>query len=244
MRVRASWSLALAALALLAAGAWRWHDDHTTRFLATDTAPFVALFRAPPAADSAEARAELDQLLAMQRGRTPTEALAARADRKTEVSRFYGALGLPDGAAKLPHLERLAQRVEDDVRIRVRAVKDHFRRLRPPEIEPRLEPCIDDVKRDLSYPSGHAAYGWSMAYLLSEVAPERRTALEARAEEYARQRMVCGVHFPSDLAAGKMAARRLLDEMKESAEFRAELDQARQEYRSALAALGRRADPP
>jgi hypothetical protein len=41
-----------------------------------------------------------------------------------------------------------------------------------------------------------------------------------------------------------MAARRLLDEMKESGEFRAELDQARQEYRSALAALGRRADPP
>lgn len=242
MKVRVRHWLGLAVLVLLAAGAWRWHDQHAARFVSADAAPFVALFEAPPAVDSAQTRAELAVLLAMQARRTPAEVAAARADRKTEVSRFYGALGLPDDAIKLPRLERLAQRVEDDVRIRVRAVKDHFRRLRPPEIEPRLEPCIADVKRDLSYPSGHAAYGWSMAYLLSEVAPERRAALEARAEDYGRQRLVCGVHFPSDVAVGKLAARRLLDEMNRSAEFQGEVALAAEEYQSALAALGRGAN--
>ena len=96
--------------------------------------------------------------------------------------------------------------MEDDIRPYVRAAKDRFRRLRPYEIEPRLEPCIDDVRGDLSYPSGHATYGYVMAYLLRDMVPERRTQLLARADEFARQRMVCGVHFTSDLEAGRIGA--------------------------------------
>ena len=104
----------------------------------------------------------------MQSARTAEQVAAARADRKTEIDQFYGALGIDsDAPPDLPRLRRLAERVEDDVRIYVRAVKDRFRRLRPYEIEPRLQPCIDGVQGDLSYPSGHAAFGYSMAYLLS-----------------------------------------------------------------------------
>ena len=66
------------------------------------------------------------------------------------------------------------------MRIYVRAVKERFRRLRPYEIEPRLQPCIDDVQGDLSYPSGHAAYGYAMAYLLSSLVPERRAGAARR----------------------------------------------------------------
>jgi acid phosphatase (class A) len=124
--------------------------------------------------------------------------------------------------------------VEDDVRLAVRALKEHFRRLRPFKIEPRLENCIDDVRADLSYPSGHAAYAYAMAYLLSELVPERRAALEARAAQFARQRLVCGVHFPSDLDAGKLAARELFTRMEKNPAFRAEADAAAIELRAAL----------
>jgi acid phosphatase (class A) len=117
----------------------------------------------------------------------------------------------------------------------VRAAKKRFLRLRPYEIEPKLKPCIDDVRGDLSYPSGHAAFAWAMFYLLEEMVPERRTALEARATQFARQRMVCGVHFASDLEAGRLAAARLLDDMTQIAEFRGEFREAMTELRSALA---------
>ena len=63
--------------------------------------------------------------------------------------------------------------MEDSIRRYVRAAKERFRRLRPYEIEPRIQPCIDDVRGDLSYPSGHAAYAYAMAYLLADMAPER-----------------------------------------------------------------------
>jgi acid phosphatase (class A) len=234
MKSRTRWltsGLALAAAAL----AWWWIDADRTHFLPAEDAAFIELFAAPPAPDSAQARRELDDLLALQQARSAADVAAARADRKTELHRFYGALGLDaENPPDLPQLERLAERVEDDVRIHVRQVKDRFRRLRPYEIEPRLEPCIDDVRGDLSYPSGHAAYAWSMAYLLGMMVPERKQALEARAAEFARQRMICGVHFPSDLAAGKQAAGWLLEEMRLHWEFSSEGATAAAELRAAL----------
>jgi acid phosphatase (class A) len=245
MRKSLRWWLPTVCAVVLAAGAWWWHDDRTTRFLPADTAAFVAEFAAPPAADSGQTRAELNQLLALQAARTPAEVIAAQADRKTEISRFYGALGLDSQQhPSLPRVEALAQKVEDDVRIYVRAVKDHFRRLRPYEIEPRLEPCIRNVKGDLSYPSGHAAFAWSMAGVLSDLVPERRAELEARATEFARQRMICGVHFASDLAAGKQAADWVLRSIRSEKEYSIEAEEASIELREMLKLPPRRPARP
>jgi acid phosphatase (class A) len=235
MKLRARWYSAIVALALLGASAWWWHDDRSTRFLPDDTTAFVAQFSAPPAPASPETRLELDELLAIQAARSEADVAAAQADRKTEIARFYGALGLdPALPARLPKVEHLAERVEDDVRIYVRAAKDHFRRLRPYEVEPRLAPCIRNVQGDLSYPSGHAAFAWAMAGTLSDLVPERRAALEARAAQFARQRMVCGVHFASDLAAGKQAAEWVLRSIRAQAKYSVESAEASVELRQAL----------
>lgn len=232
MTISRRWYLG-AGLALLATGAW-WLQRDVHHYVSADPAAaarFVAAFAAPPAANSAATRAELEELLALQARRTPAQVEQARADRKTQIRRFYGAFGLAEDAAELPLLEDFAEEIEDDVRGRVRSVKEHFRRLRPSEVDSRIEPCIDDVRGDLSYPSGHAAFGWAMAWLLAELEPTRRDALEKRAEEFARQRMVCGVHYASDLAAGKFAARLVFAEMTSHPRFQARLDAVAQEYR-------------
>ena len=57
------------------------------------------------------------------------------------------------------------------------------------------------------------------ALLLADMVPERRAELEARAAEFARQRMVCGVHFASDLAAGRQAAEWLLRALHQEMEY-------------------------
>ena len=221
------------ALALGAAAWWSQHDS--PHYLNGDTTAFVRLFAAPPARDSTQTRSELDELLELQRVRTPAEVEAARADRKTQIERFFPALGMDaNAAADLRATRVLAQRVEDDVRLYVRAAKDRFRRLRPYEIEPRLKPCIDNVAGDLSYPSGHASYGYAMAYLLSEMVPERREALLRRADEFARQRMVCGVHFRSDIEAGLTGVRWLARAFNENTRYRREVQAAAAELRAAL----------
>lgn len=246
MKSRAFRVTAALTLALVVAGAvygWLQRDRHT--YLNGATADFVAIFPAPPAADSTTTRRELDELLDLQKARTETDVVSARQDRKTEIERFYRALGFPDGAQpRLPLLERLAVNVEDDFRPYVRAAKEHFRRLRPYEIEPLLAPCIDNVQGDLSFPSGHATFGYVMAYVLREMVPERDAQLIARADEFARQRMVCGVHFRSDIEAGRSGAQWLASLFDSNPDYRLDADAAMAELRAALKLPPRQARPP
>lgn len=233
IRRRTIFGLVLVALVAAATAAWLTRDR--PHYLDGDEASFVAIFPPPPARGSAAERAELDQLLALQKSRSSAEVAAAQADRKTELTRFAPALGLDaDALAGLPRVTRLAQDVEDQVRPYVRAAKQHFRRLRPREVEPAIQPCIGDVAADQSYPSGHSTYGWAMGYLLADLLPERRAQLLARSAEFARQRMVCGVHFPSDLEAGRLGAAWLMERMHHNPAFLADRDQAAQELRAAL----------
>lgn len=232
--IRRTALFAALALCLLALGyAYRQYEVEP-RFLHAPKEEFVALFVAPPAANSAQTRRELDGLLAIQQRRTPLEVEAARADRKTEVWQFSTALGLrPGQIGELKLLGDLAEQVEDDVRPYVRAAKHRFLRLRPYEVETRLDPCIEDVRGDLSFPSGHATYGYVIAYLLADMVPERRAQLLARAQEFARQRMVCGVHFPSDIEAGRRGAEWLAQRFLASPEYQAAAVSVRRELREA-----------
>jgi len=226
----------LVLMALVGAGAATWLSRDRPHYLDGDTAPFVAIFPPPPARGSAAERAELDELLALQKSRSAAEVAAAQADRKTELTRFASALGMDaDALTRLSQVMRLAQNVEDQVRPYVSAAKRHFRRLRPREIEPAIQTCIGDVAADQSYPSGHSTYGWTMGYLLADLLPERSAQLLARSAEFARQRMVCGVHFPSDLEAGQRGAAWLMEHMHSSPAFLADRDRAAQELRAALA---------
>ena len=227
-------ALATALILTSLTGCW-YQRDAGPYYLTSSPEQFAAQLAAPPGPETAATRAELDDLLAIQGARTADEVRAARADRKTSIEKFYGAVGLTmHSPPPLPRLQQLAGRVEDDVKIYVRAAKARYRRLRPYKVEPRIEPCIRNVQADRSYPSGHAAFGYAMAYLLADLVLEKRAALEARAAEFARQRMVCGVHFRSDLQAGQLAARRLLTEMRHSPAFRAEESAAAEELRAAL----------
>src|SRR5204863_9609774 len=167
--------------------------------------------------------------------RTPADVAAAQADRKTRISRFADALGLqPEKVDAMVALPAFAEEIEDEIRPYIRAAKDRFHRLRPYEIEPRLEPCIDDVRGDLSYPSGHAAYGYAMAFMLADMVPERRQQIQQRAVQFARQRMVCGVHFQSDINAGLDGARWLMTRIQHAPNYAAESAAARRELRQAL----------
>lgn len=218
-----------------AAACWHWWDNRSPHFLPTDSTVFVAQFAPPTSSDSPQTRAELDELLALQATRSPAALAAARADRKKDLRQFYGALGIGTAEdSQLGPLRSFMDRVEDDVSIYVRAAKLRFARQRPYVVEPRLKPCTAGVADDQSYPSGHSSYAYTVALVLSEMVPERRAALMARADDYARQRMICGVHFSSDIAAGRIAAGWLTRALDEQPGYRAERAEASAALRAAL----------
>ena len=164
-----------------------------------------------------------------------SEVAAAQADRKTRVERFFPALGLdvPDSgsaadAAGSPSASRTTSACT------CAPQRTNSGACGPMKSSRASSPASTTWQGICRIPAAMPAYGYVMAYLLSEMVPERRDALLRRADEFARQRMVCGVHFRSDIEAGRAGARWLEHAFNESAEYRRDLSAAARELRAAL----------
>lgn len=152
---------------------------------------------------------------------------------------FACALGVEISAARTPHLVRLLRRSLADASNAGRAAKDHWQRARPfvrnaapvctPEDMPRLTASA-------SYPSGHAAIGRAWTLALVELAPERADALLQRGRAFGESRLVCNLHWHSDIVEGERVGAATLARLQASPEFRGDLDAARDEIAAQRAA--------
>jgi len=131
--------------------------------------------------------------------------------------RFFSVLNA--GPYTHPRMAKFMSKVFDDATIVVFYFKDHFNRARPYHYYPEIEATIDPPEHP-SYPSGHAAQTYSLAFALAEVFPDRRTDLETVAYKISINREIAGVHYKSDTEAGKTTAMQLVAQMKEQPEFR------------------------
>jgi acid phosphatase (class A) len=87
-----------------------------------------------------------------------------------------------------------------------------------------------------SYPSGHAGLGWLWGATLAELAPQFADPLLARGIAFGESRVVCGFHYPSDIAAGRLATAALLQRLHADPQFLKDLAEAKKEVARALAA--------
>jgi acid phosphatase (class A) len=206
--------------------------DH---YLTSASLNLYRLLPPPPKAGSAQERAELDELLRLQASRTPAEAKRAAEDATVSIFRFADALGSPPqfNRQELPLTTMLFNRIARDESLFMGTAKDAFGRPRPFVTERRLAPVVDKPD-SASYPSGHTTWAVACAIVLADMLPERRTQIFARADEYAHNREVAGVHYPSDVAAGHLAGAALATELFHSARFVADEAAAGAELRRAL----------
>ncbi len=158
---------------------------------------------------------------------------------------FSCAAGVALTPEAAPRTLAMMTRVQIDTGAVSRASKDHFRRLRPFQIDrgqiDRGKVCQppEQLTGSFDYPSGHTILGWTWASLLAEAMPDRATPIMARGRAYGESRIVCGVHNASAVDGGRAAASALLAPVHAAADFRADMAAATAE----LAAL-RRAAPP
>jgi acid phosphatase (class A) len=87
----------------------------------------------------------------------------------------------------------------------------------------------DELKASPSYPSGHAATGWLYALLLAEIDPAHADAIVQRGRAYGESRVVCGVHYYSDIVGGRMMASALVAALHGAPEFETDIASARAE---------------
>jgi acid phosphatase (class A) len=141
---------------------------------------------------------------------------------------FSCALGVKLDQADAPSLYRLLARLTADSSNIERSTKALYKRPRP-FVEVGGPICVIPdayLAKTYSYPSGHSTYSWTVALLLGEIAPDRTGAILARARTYGESRVVCGVHYQSDVQAGRLAAAALFGALQASPAFHEDMDAA------------------
>ena len=154
------------------------------------------------------------------------------------LERYACALGAPISATATPRTYHLLQRVELDARTVGTPPKDHFNRTRPLIGDDRPV-CIKRegwMTTNASYPSGHAMAGWAWGLVLGEMAPAKASGLMEAGREIGDSRVICGVHYQSDVEAGRMLGAAMVSREHASAAFRADFAAAKAE----LAGLAKR----
>jgi len=145
---------------------------------------------------------------------------------------FSCALGIPITEQDTPHLYMLLRRTLADAGLSTYTAKNHYQRKRPfmvnnaPICTPEEEA---QLRKDGSYPSGHTAIGWAWALVLTEIAPDRADAILARGRAFGESRVVCNVHWHSDVVEGRFMGAAAVARLHADPAFRAELEAAKSE---------------
>lgn len=186
----------------------------------------VAVVGPPPSPESDEAKADLAIVLWLQRTRTQEDIARAQAEVKIELETFAGAFGPGFDAAAHPRTRALLDRLHDEASAFVDQGREHFARPRPFVAEQRVQPA---VKRETSpsYPSSHGTRGVLYARVLAELAPTRSEALLEVGRRVGFDRVLAGMHYPSDVLAGQRLGEALAAAMLATPAFRAEVTELR-----------------
>ena len=204
-------------------------------FVTAEQVRAFQILPAPPANDAAQTKKELAKLHRLESARTPVQVQAAAADDKDEsIFLFRNVMGSSFAEAALPLTAAFTERVKSDAGGIAAPAKKGFLRPHPYNLDKTLHPICETKIKDDSYPSGHTFAGYLQALTLIDMVPERRDAILARADDYAHNRMVCGVQYESDLDASKLLAYSTFALMANHPQYQKEMLGARLELRRVL----------
>lgn len=223
--------LAAAALALGACGnknlkTLEHPDQVAPKVYYVNPAPFRALrFAPPPEPGSMEQQADIAGVLAWQNKRT--EADCAKSSRTAEETydSFWGARS-PFPAPVPPGVHEFFVRLAADLEASLETMKERYQRPRPYMAYSEAQPCIKRSK-SFSYPSGHTTFARVFANVLADLLPARRDEFFSKADEIAQDRVIGGVHYPGDVAAGKVFGDLYHAELLKSAAYQKDLEKLR-----------------
>jgi acid phosphatase (class A) len=176
-----------------------------------------------PKLASAESLKDFAELYYWQKFRTQDQCDQAQKEVPVNLTSFFGG---PDGPLQDSEIKKLKTFFYKYV-IRggghSTVAKFLFRRPRPYQTRKDLVPCIDKSK-SYAYPSGHTTVARVLGLMLSHKFPDREKEFMERADQIAKNRIIGGVHHPSDIVAGKKLADKIVDDLMSDEMIMHELD--------------------
>ena len=118
------------------------------------------------------------------------------------------------------------------------AAKDKYQHARPFMLDGQPI-CTPDKEQALraqgSYPSGHTSVGWAWALVLAEASPDESETILARGRAFGESRLVCNVHWQSDVIEGRFIGAATVARLHAEPDFLADLAAAKAELAAARA---------
>jgi acid phosphatase (class A) len=215
------------------------------------TLDWQAVLGPPPAAGSVTERQDRAAFAKTAAGIGSPAWAAAKAQVYPTSNDVRAELGCALGHAlsdkATPATMRLLTRENADLKVVVDAGKIYFKRNRPyvgaadpRTCDPRTLGGLGGMTGgalSYSWPSGHAAIGRLTALTLSAADPGRRAALMQWGDALGANRLVCRVHWVSDVAAGRRLADAMYGKLSAVPAFQADLAAARAELSLAPASV-------
>ncbi|MEI6000679.1 phosphatase PAP2 family protein [Paraburkholderia bengalensis] len=211
-----------------------FRPGYLTGYLAAAELP-NSLELVPPAPATGSAQAQADDAFnkASQTLRDTARGKLATADAQLSfpaaADAFSCAVGVAINSTETPYLYQLMRRSLTDVGLSTYRAKNTYNRTRP-FVAGSQSTCTPAeevaLRKDGSYPSGHAAIGWGWALILSELSPGQSQAVLARGLSFGESRSICNVHWASDISAGRLMGAATVARLHGSSEFEADMKQA------------------
>lgn len=221
----------------LVIGELRQGSGYLKGYLAPEDLPdSLALLSPPPAEATQAALADLEAHEAGRLLRETDRWRVARQDNELhfpEAARSFACvLGIEISQESTPHLTTLMRRTLADAGRSTYKAKEAYMRVRPFAALGE-ESCVPEAEAmlasDGSYPSGHAAVGWAWGLVLTGLVPEKGDELLQRGHAFAESRRICGVHWQSDVDAGRLMGAATYARLQADPVFKAQAKLAQEE---------------
>ncbi len=172
----------------------------------------------PPRLESAAQKQDEHDLRSFETKRTEADCQRAKSEVYVSLASFFGA---PYGRLSSREVLTLApffEQVRNDADYYIQILKKEFPRPRPFLYLKGLNPCVPKEVTD-AYPSGHSTLARLYALILKDIFPQKKEDIDLRSQVIATDRVLCGMHHPSDIKAGRVLGDLLYREFQKSAVY-------------------------
>lgn len=175
----------------------------------------------PPSNDSKQVVAELEELKSRIKNNTrqKLKEIHREDSRAHPFELLFADLVKKDDIK----VKRFVSDLADQIFKIIIFFKNKYDRPRPFQVAKHLgidfNPIISETADSPSYPSGHAFAASLLAGILSQKYPKKKAELYKLADRIAENRLNAGVHFPSDVTAGRILAEMILPYYKKNSKL-------------------------
>lgn len=177
---------------------------------------------APPKAGEEKDNEDISDIKKIQEKRTDEDCKKAIAQKYANFEDFFSQEN-PFPSPMPKKVKKFFKIVKEDTDVAVSYYKNLYIRPRPFDRDKDIHPCFDQKAGGYAYPSGHAAISAVYALILSDLVPEKKEIFMQLSQQAAQNRVIWGVHHPSDIEAGKKLAEKIYADFLKNPKFQSRM---------------------